>query len=97
LAADPPILLMDEPFGALDPITRSELQREFRSLQSRLKKSVVFVTHDLREALLLATRIALIEDGRLAAIETPQEFLNSEDPLIRAYMAAFGTGPRGEP
>ena len=54
LAADPPFLLMDEPFGALDPITRAELQREFAALQSRLEKTVVFVTHDLREALLLA-------------------------------------------
>src|SRR5213080_836690 len=61
LAADPPILLMDEPFGALDPITRAELQREFLDLQRRLQKTVVFVTHDLREALLLGTRIALME------------------------------------
>jgi ABC-type proline/glycine betaine transport system ATPase subunit len=59
LAADPSFLLMDEPFGALDLITRAELQREFRALQQRLGKTVVFVTHDLREALLLGTRIAL--------------------------------------
>src|SRR5207244_4932441 len=72
LAADPPILLMDEPFGALDPITRAEMQKEFAALQKRLNKTVVFVTHDLREALLLATRIALMEDGRLVAIQTPQ-------------------------
>lgn len=90
LAADPPILLMDEPFGALDPITRAELQREFAALQSRLQKTVVFVTHDLREALLLATRIALIENGRLMAALSPDEFVKSSDPLISAYLDAFG-------
>ncbi|HEY7099835.1 MAG TPA: ATP-binding cassette domain-containing protein [Terriglobales bacterium] len=90
LAADPPILLMDEPFGALDPITRVELQREFLALQDRLKKTVVFVTHDLREALLLGTRIALIDGGKLAAMHTPREFLRSSDPLVKAYVNAFG-------
>jgi osmoprotectant transport system ATP-binding protein len=90
LAADPPILLMDEPFGALDPITRAELQREFAALQSRLQKTVVFVTHDLREALLLATRIALIENGRLMTALSPDEFVKSSDPLISAYLDAFG-------
>ncbi|MGH9513583.1 MAG: ATP-binding cassette domain-containing protein [Terriglobales bacterium] len=89
LAADPPILLMDEPFGALDPLTRVELQREFLDLQSRLKKSVVFVTHDLREALLLADRIALLDAGRLVTILTPGEFTKSEEPLVSAYVAAF--------
>jgi osmoprotectant transport system ATP-binding protein len=92
LAADPPILLMDEPFGALDLITRAELQREFLQLQKRLRKTVVFVTHDLREALLLGTRIALIEAGRLVTLQTPEEFLNSTDPLAAAYKDAFGTG-----
>ena len=82
LAADPPILLMDEPFGALDPITRAELQREFLSLQQRLRKTVVFVTHDLREALLLGTRIALMEAGRLVAVQTPEQFLASTEPLV---------------
>src|SRR5256712_12593800 len=91
LAADPPILLMDEPFGALDPITRAELHREFLSLQNRLQKTVVFVTHDMREALLLGTRIALIEAGRLVALNTPEEFLNSKDPLVVAYVDAFRT------
>ncbi len=92
LAADPPILLMDEPFGALDPITRAELQREFAALQKRLKKTVVFVTHDVREALLLADRIALMETGRVIAICTPQEFLNSGDPLVSAYVQSAGAG-----
>jgi osmoprotectant transport system ATP-binding protein len=91
LAADPPILLMDEPFGALDPITRSELQREFLALQKRLRKTVVFVTHDLREALLLGTRIALMEAGRLVTLQTPEEFLTSTEPLPAAYKDAFAT------
>jgi osmoprotectant transport system ATP-binding protein len=91
LAADPPILLMDEPFGALDPITRAELQREFLALQGRLHKTVAFVTHDLREALLLGTRVALMEDGRLISVSAPQEFVNSTDPMVAAYVAAFGT------
>src|SRR5208282_96263 len=75
LAADPPILLMDEPFGALDPVTRAELQREFSALARRLKKTIVFVTHDIREALLLGQRIALLCDGRLVALAPPKDFL----------------------
>lgn len=90
LAADPPILLMDEPFGALDPITRAELQREFLALQQRLRKTVVFVTHDLHEALRLATRIALMEGGKLITVLTPSEFVNSSEPLVAAYTDAFG-------
>lgn len=97
LAADPPFLLMDEPFGALDPITRAELQKEFAALQSRLKKTVVFVTHDLYEALLLASRIVLLEEGRVVAIHTPQDFLASQEPLTAAYVAAFGAGSRCKP
>jgi osmoprotectant transport system ATP-binding protein len=95
LAADPPILLMDEPFGALDPLTRSELQREFLALQKRLGKTVVFVTHDLGEALLLSSRIALMEAGKLIAIQTRSEFLASSEPLVVAYRNAFG-GDFGE-
>jgi osmoprotectant transport system ATP-binding protein len=96
LAADPPILLMDEPFGALDPITRAELQREFLSLQKRMAKTIVFVTHDLREALLLGTRIALMEAGHLVTTLTPSEFLKSSDPLVSDYVNAFETTmPRG--
>jgi len=92
LAADPPILLMDEPFGALDPITRTELQREFLQLQKRLRKTVVFVTHDLREALLLGTRIALMEAGRVVTLQTPDQFLASKEALPCAYKDAFGAG-----
>jgi osmoprotectant transport system ATP-binding protein len=95
LAADPPILLMDEPFGALDPITRAELQREFKAVQQRLNKTIVFVTHDLREALLLATRIGLFEAGRLAGVYTPHEFLKATAPVAAAYVAAFRAGEEG--
>jgi osmoprotectant transport system ATP-binding protein len=92
LAADPEILLMDEPFGALDPLTRDELQREFLLLQQRLHKTVVFVTHDLREALRLGSRIALMEAGKLVTVLTPQEFVKSSDPWAAAYVRAFGDG-----
>lgn len=92
LAADPQILLMDEPFGALDPLTRDDLQREFILLQHRLHKTVVFVTHDLREALRLASRIALMEAGKLVTALSPQEFLKSNDPWAAAYVRAFGDG-----
>jgi len=92
LAADPEILLMDEPFGAIDPLTRDELQREFLLLQQRLHKTVVFVTHDLREALRLGSRIALMEAGRLVTVLPPREFLRSNDPLAAAYVRAFGDG-----
>jgi osmoprotectant transport system ATP-binding protein len=92
LAADPEILLMDEPFGALDPLTRNELQQEFLSLQRKLRKTLVLVTHDLREALRLGSRIALMETGRLVAALAPQEFLHSADPAASAYVRAFGDG-----
>ena len=91
LAADPPILLMDEPFGALDPLTRADLQREFLSLQQKLRKTVLFVTHDLHEALRLGSRIALLEAGKLVSIGSPEEFLSSSDPLVRKYVEAFGS------
>ena len=86
LAGDPPILLMDEPFGALDPITRAELQREFRSLAARLRKTIVFVTHDLREALLLGERIALLANGKLVGVYSAQDFLRAQEPEVRAFV-----------
>jgi osmoprotectant transport system ATP-binding protein len=92
LAADPPILLMDEPFGALDPVTRADLQREFRRLAARLAKTIVFVTHDVREALLLGTRIALLADGRLVAVHPPKEFLRAPEPEVKAFALALGGG-----
>lgn len=91
LAADPPILILDEAFSALDPITRSEMQKEFRALQQRMRKAVVFVTHDLREALLLADRIVLMESGRSVVNLPAEEFSRSEHPLVRAYREAFST------
>lgn len=91
LGADPTILLMDEPFGALDPVTRSELQREFSELARRLGKTIVFVTHDLREALLLATRIVLLQNGRIVASGTPQEFLRINHPEVKAFSATLHT------
>jgi osmoprotectant transport system ATP-binding protein len=88
LAADPSILLMDEPFGALDPITRSELQKEFLALQQRLSKTVVFVTHDVGEALLLGDRIALMDAGTLRGVYPPREFVESTDPKVKPYVDA---------
>ena len=85
LAADPPIVLMDEPFGALDPLTRAQLQREFAALTERLKKTIVFVTHDIREAYILASRIGLFKDGRLIELATPEDFATSNDPEARAF------------
>jgi osmoprotectant transport system ATP-binding protein len=86
LAAAPPILLMDEPFGALDPLTRATLQREFKRLQQRLGTTVVFVTHDVTEALQLGDRIALMEGGATIGVFTPGEFLHSSDENVKAYV-----------
>ena len=86
LAAEPPLLLMDEPFGALDPLTRASLQREFKELSLQLGKTVIFVTHDVREALLLGTRIGLMHKGRLVLLETPENFLRSHLEYARAYI-----------
>src|SRR5438093_2751739 len=88
LALDPPLLLLDEPFGALDPITRLELQREFRALERRLEEAMVLVTHDVREGLLLGTRIGLLDAGRLAFLGTPDEFRASTLPEVRKFMEA---------
>jgi osmoprotectant transport system ATP-binding protein len=89
LAADPPILLMDEPFGALDPVTRAELQREFSALARRLGKTIVFVTHDVREALLLGTRIVLLHAGQIVATAVPEHFLHIDQPEVRAFAASL--------
>jgi osmoprotectant transport system ATP-binding protein len=89
LAADPPLLLLDEPFGALDPITRATLQREFATLTKRLEKTAVLVTHDVREALVLASRLGLMDKGRIVFLDTPDQFLKSENPLARAYVSSL--------
>lgn len=86
LAADPPLLLMDEPFGALDPLTRASLQKEFAELRSRLGKTVIFVTHDVREALMLGSRIALMDAGKIVLLETPDGFVKSTNELAIAYL-----------
>lgn len=94
LAADPPILLMDEPFGALDPITRMELQQEFQRLQQELGKTVVFVTHDIQEAFILASRIGLMQDGRLVELDTPQEFAKSSQSEAQTFLRTLSVGIR---
>lgn len=86
LVTDPDLLLLDEPFGALDAITRTNLQKEFAKLVKELGKTAVFVTHDLHEAMLLGSRIALMEKGRIVLLETPGNFRLSEIPLVRAYL-----------
>jgi osmoprotectant transport system ATP-binding protein len=88
LAADPAILLMDEPFGALDPVTRAELQRETLQLARRLSKTIVLVTHDVREALVLGTRVVVLDQGRIIADAAPADFLRLQNPLIREFIAA---------
>ena len=86
LAVDPPVLLMDEPFGALDPITRRQLQQEFRRIQARVAKCVILVTHDMAEALALADGIGVLEDGRLIWKGTPQAIAESDDSRVRALV-----------
>jgi len=105
LAADPPLLLLDEPFGALDPLTRAGLQHEFGELAKSLHRTVVLVTHDVREALLLGSRIALMDQGQIVLLETPANFLKSKDSRALAYietlklpleLAPEGLAPEGK-
>jgi osmoprotectant transport system ATP-binding protein len=88
LAGDPKILLMDEPFGALDPITREKLQIEFSRIQRELKKTIVFVTHDIDEAIRLASRIVLMKDGKIVQSDTPEKILS--DPANRFVTEFIG-------
>ena len=90
LAVDPPLLLMDEPFGALDPITKAELHVEFHRLQGTRHRSVILVTHDMAEACALADQIAVLHEGELIACESPETIMASEDPRVRALMAMVG-------
>lgn len=92
LAADPPLLLMDEPFAALDPITRFELQKHFQSLRSTMQKSALFVTHDVREALMLASRIVLLKNGAIDLVSTPENFLAGATDEARAFLASIENG-----
>lgn len=89
LAADPGLLLFDEPFGAVDPVTRLELQRQFRELGRQLHKTSIFVTHDVREALVLATRIGLLHQGRLEVLADPTEFLKAKGAEVEAFLAGL--------
>jgi osmoprotectant transport system ATP-binding protein len=91
LAADPPVLLMDEPFGALDPITRAELRAEFRGIQARLHKSVVVVTHDMAEAFALGDRVGVLEAGALIAWDTAAAVSKSTDVRVRRLLDAGGS------
>jgi osmoprotectant transport system ATP-binding protein len=89
LAAEPKLLLFDEPFGALDPVTRVELQDQFLALRDRLQKTSIFVTHDVREALRLGTEIALLHRGRLEVLATPDQFVQSSGPEAQAFLATL--------
>jgi len=93
LGADPPLLLLDEPFGALDPVTRTDLQDEFRRIMKRLGKAALFVTHDLREALALGDRVGLLDGGRLVLAAAPEAFLASDAPEVRQLVATLEPGP----
>lgn len=89
LAVDPPILLMDEPFGALDPVTRVEIRREFARIQAQFKTTVIIVTHDMAEAFVLGRRVGVIDDGQLVVCDTPAEVAGSSDPRVRAFVDTF--------
>ncbi len=86
LAADPDILLMDEPFGAVDPLTREQLQNELLRLQETIKKTIVFVTHDIQEAFKVGNRIGILRQGKLACLGTPMEIIRSEDEFVRNFI-----------
>lgn len=87
LAANPPLILMDEPFGALDPITRDSLQEEFKKLQKELNKTIIFVTHDMDEALKLADKIVIMRDGEIVQADTPEEILrNPADEFVEKFL-----------
>jgi osmoprotectant transport system ATP-binding protein len=86
LALDPPVLLMDEPFGALDTVTRAELHREFRRIQERVRKTIVLVTHDMREAFAMADRVGVLADGALVALAAPAALAASNDPRVRMFL-----------
>ena len=94
LASDPPALLMDEPFGALDPLTRSELHAEFRRIQRQLRKTVVLVTHDMGEAFALGDRIGVIDEGHLIAFDDPPRIAASSDARVRRLLDALPAIPR---
>lgn len=89
LAADPPMLLLDEPFAALDPVTRFEAQRQFVNLRKSFRKTAVFVTHDIREAMMVGSRIALLKDGGVDVLAPASEFMAARSPEARAFLATL--------
>src|SRR5439155_14959027 len=93
LAVDPPVVLMDEPFGALDPLTRAELHGEFRRIQNRLRKTVIIVTHDMGEAFALADRIGVLDEGKLIACDPPAAIVASKHPAVRRLLEAVTVLP----
>jgi osmoprotectant transport system ATP-binding protein len=95
LAVDPPVLLMDEPFGALDPVTRAELQREFQRIQRQLHQTALLVTHDIAEAFTLGTRVGVLDGGRLVVCDTPDAVARDADVRVRELLAALPALPRG--
>lgn len=96
LAADPPVMLMDEPFGAIDPITRDRLQEEFLSLQERIRKTIVIVTHDIQEAVKLGDRIAIFDDsGKVVQLDTPARILTEPADDFVASFIGSGAAVRG--
>ena len=96
LAAEPGLLLFDEPFGALDPVTRHEMQQQFLELRHRYNVASVFVTHDLMEALSIATRIAVLDRGKLEALVTPEEFFHVRTPVAQAFLSTLPPEMLGE-
>jgi osmoprotectant transport system ATP-binding protein len=94
LAVDPPVLLMDEPFGALDPLTRAELHAEFHRIQDRLRKTVIIVTHDMGEAFALGDLVGVLDEGRLIACDRPAVVAASREPLVRQLLDAVPAIPR---
>jgi osmoprotectant transport system ATP-binding protein len=97
LAVDPPILLMDEPFGALDPVTRAEVRGAFAAIQSRLRTTVIVVTHDMAEAFALGQRVGVIDAGQLAILDSPAAVAGSADPRVRAFVDTMPRRPEPSP
>jgi len=89
LAVDPPVVLMDEPFGALDPMTRVELRNEFQRIRRQLRQTVLLVTHDIMEAFALGDRVGVLDAGRLIACDTPERLGRSTDPAVRPFLEAL--------
>jgi osmoprotectant transport system ATP-binding protein len=95
LAVSPPVLLMDEPFGALDPITRAELRREFRRIQRELRQTVLLVTHDIGEAFALGSRVGVLDSGRMIICDTPAAVARATDSRVRRFVDAVPVPPNG--